>query len=91
MSEHTYDFTVTMTCGGCSGAVDRVLKKLDGVKTHEVVLGSALGKPAEEGTVKVVAEPTLDYDTVLRTISKTGKKVNSGSADGEARSIEVAA
>lgn len=62
-----------------------------GVKTHEVVLGSALGKPAEEGTVKVVAEPTLDYDTVLRTISKTGKKVNSGSADGEARSIEVAA
>lgn len=31
MSDHTYDFTVTMTCGGCSGAVDRVLKKLDGM------------------------------------------------------------
>ena len=138
MAEHNYKFNITMTCGGCSGAVDRVLKKLDGtflfscvprtsffalpprpapcpsvgrrttkhqhhmtlptslylslavsslltrcdhgeigVKTHEVVLGSALGKPAEEGTVKVVAEPTLDYDTVLRTISKTGKKVNS--------------
>jgi copper chaperone len=27
---HTYEFNVTMTCGGCSGAVDRVLKKLDG-------------------------------------------------------------
>ena len=28
--EHTYKFNVTMTCGGCSGAVDRVLKRLDG-------------------------------------------------------------
>lgn len=27
---HTYDFNITMTCGGCSGAIDRVLKKLDG-------------------------------------------------------------
>lgn len=28
---HTYEFNVTMTCGGCSGAIDRVLKKLDGL------------------------------------------------------------
>ena len=27
---HVYKFNITMTCGGCSGAVDRVLKKLDG-------------------------------------------------------------
>jgi len=31
MAEHTYKFNVTMTCGGCSGAVERVLKKLDGI------------------------------------------------------------
>lgn len=30
MAEHKYKFNVTMTCGGCSGAVERVLKKLDG-------------------------------------------------------------
>ncbi len=30
MAEHNYKFNVTMTCGGCSGAVERVLKKLDG-------------------------------------------------------------
>lgn len=31
MSEsHTYEFNVSMSCGGCSGAIDRVLKKLDG-------------------------------------------------------------
>jgi hypothetical protein len=27
---HTYKFNVSMSCGGCSGAVDRVLKKLAG-------------------------------------------------------------
>lgn len=30
MSEHQYKFNVSMSCGGCSGAVERVLKKLDG-------------------------------------------------------------
>jgi len=30
MSEHQYKFNVTMTCGGCSGAINRVLGKLDG-------------------------------------------------------------
>lgn len=34
--EHTYKFNISMSCGGCSGAVDRVLKKLDG----EFVLSS---------------------------------------------------
>ncbi|KAF1814410.1 hypothetical protein P152DRAFT_456662 [Eremomyces bilateralis CBS 781.70] len=31
MSEHVYKFNVVMTCGGCSGAIDRVLKRLDGM------------------------------------------------------------
>jgi copper chaperone len=30
---HTYQFNVSMSCGGCSGAIDRVLKKLDGTFT----------------------------------------------------------
>jgi copper chaperone len=30
MSEHNYKFNIAMSCGGCSGAVERVLKKLDG-------------------------------------------------------------
>lgn len=29
-AEHTYKFNVSMSCNGCSGAVDRVLKRLDG-------------------------------------------------------------
>jgi len=34
MSEHTYKFNVAMSCGGCSGAITRVLNKLDGKYTR---------------------------------------------------------
>jgi copper chaperone len=37
----------------------------------------------------VVAAPDLDYETVLKTIKKTGKKVNTGEADGEVKSVEI--
>jgi copper chaperone len=33
MAEHNYKFDIAMSCGGCSGAVERVLKKLDGAST----------------------------------------------------------
>lgn len=32
---HTYEFNVSMSCGGCSGAIDRVLKKLDGMSAAQ--------------------------------------------------------
>ncbi|KAI9687651.1 MAG: Cytosolic copper metallochaperone [Bogoriella megaspora] len=83
MAEHNYKFNVSMSCGGCSGAVERVLKRLDGVKSYDVSLDTQ--------TANVVASEGLDYDTVLKTISKTGKKVNSGEADGQTMSVEVAA
>ncbi|KAJ9486802.1 hypothetical protein VN97_g6527 [Penicillium thymicola] len=79
MSDHQYKFNVTMTCGGCSGAVERVLKKLQGVKTFDVSL--------ESQTVNVTTEPTLSYDDVLEKIKKTGKIVNSGEADGESKGV----
>ncbi|KAK3387511.1 hypothetical protein B0H63DRAFT_470201 [Podospora didyma] len=80
-AEHTYKFNVSMSCGGCSGAVDRVLKKLNGVKSYEVSL--------ESQTATVVAEADLPYEKVLKTIAKTGKKVNTGEADGVEQSVEV--
>lgn len=70
MSDHKYHFNVTMSCSGCSGAIDRVLKKLDGVKNVEISL--------ENQTVDVTTATSLDYDTVFNTISKTGKKINEG-------------
>ncbi|KAJ5494759.1 Heavy metal-associated domain HMA [Penicillium fimorum] len=79
MSDHQYKFNVTMTCGGCSGAVERVLKKLEGVKTFDVSL--------ETQAVNVTTESTLSYDAVLEKIKKTGKAVNSGEADGESKEV----
>jgi len=84
MSEHKYKFNVTMACGGCSGAVERVIKKLDGVKSYEVSL-------EKQSAEIVTADDGLDYNTVLSTIKKTGKKVTGGEADGQVMPIEVPA
>lgn len=80
-SLHTYEFNVAITCGGCSGAVDRVLKKLQGVESYEVSL--------DNQTAKVVT--SLPYETVLDKIAKTGKKINSAKADGVDKPVEVPA
>ncbi|KAF2737274.1 hypothetical protein EJ04DRAFT_510381 [Polyplosphaeria fusca] len=79
MADHTYKFNVAMSCGGCSGAVERVLKKLDGVKSYNVSL--------ETQTAEVVTEDSVDYSTVLEKIKKTGKAVKSGEADGVAQEV----
>ncbi|KAF1926128.1 putative iron/copper transporter Atx1 [Didymella exigua CBS 183.55] len=79
MSEHNYKFNIAMSCGGCSGAVERVLKKLDGVKSYNVSL--------ETQTADIVAEDSLSYETVLEKIKKTGKTVKSGEADGSPRDV----
>lgn len=79
MAEHNYKFNVTMTCGGCSGAVERVLKKTEGVKKYDVSLDTQ--------TADVTTDDTLSYEQVLEKIKKTGKTVNSGEADGVAQSV----
>jgi copper chaperone len=98
---HTYKFNIGMSCGGCSGAVERVLKKLDGELSPSPQGSSHPRVPAANGvagvesynvsletqTAEVVAAESLDYDTVLEKIKKTGKKVKSGEADGEAREV----
>ncbi|KAI1005524.1 hypothetical protein K3495_g2700 [Podosphaera aphanis] len=77
---HIYKFNVQMSCGGCSGAITRVLEKLEGVESFDVSLDSQ--------TATVTASDSLSYDTVLATIKKTGKKVLSGEADGETKSVD---
>jgi copper chaperone len=56
-----------------------VLTSFAGVKSFDVSLDSQ--------TASVVTEPTLDYNTVLEKIKKTGKKVNSGEADGQPQAV----
>ncbi|KAL8278790.1 hypothetical protein RQP46_008859 [Phenoliferia psychrophenolica] len=68
MSDSTYKFNVTMTCSGCSGAIDRVLKKTEGVTSYDISLEKQ----------EVIVNTAIDYDTILAKIKKTGKTVNSG-------------
>lgn len=84
-----------MSCGGCSGAVERILKRLEGSDSPGVAaprLTLSLGVKSfdvnlEAQTATVNTEPTVSYDTVLAQIKKTGKTVNSGEADGQAQSV----
>lgn len=71
-----------MSCSGCSGAITRVLGKLEGVKSFDVSL--------EDQTATIVTtDDKLTYDTVLRTIKKTGKTINTGEADGQSMSTSI--
>lgn len=54
-----------------------------GIESYDVSL--------EKQEATVIAKPELDYETVLKTIKKTGKKVNSGEVDGVSKSIELPA
>lgn len=67
---HHYQYNVTMSCSGCSKAVEKALSRLEGVNKTDVDLKAQ--------TVDVVTDDSLNYETVLNTISKTGKKVNDG-------------
>ncbi|CAL8582445.1 Cytosolic copper metallochaperone [Xanthoria parietina] len=75
---HHYKFQITMSCSGCSGAIERVLKKLEGIQSYTVSL--------EAQSADIYAEDGLAYETVLEKIRKTGKTVVKGERDG----VEVA-
>ncbi|KAB0799374.1 hypothetical protein PPYR_07254 [Photinus pyralis] len=68
MSEgQTHEYTVEMTCEGCSGAVQRVLGKLEGKGVSKIDID------LKGQNVKVTS--TLAADDILDIIKKTGKKV----------------
>ncbi|KAI9115962.1 hypothetical protein K1719_012892 [Acacia pycnantha] len=65
---------VAMSCEGCVGAVKRVLGKLDGVESYDIDLKEQ----------KVTVKGNVLPDTVLQTVSKTGKKTTFWDTEGTA-------
>ncbi|EPS63271.1 copper chaperone, partial [Genlisea aurea] len=59
----TVELKVAMSCGGCAGAVKRVLGKLEGVESYDIDLEKQ----------KVTVKASVPPETVLETVSKTGK------------------
>ncbi|KAJ1648692.1 Cytosolic copper metallochaperone [Coemansia asiatica] len=70
---NTYEYNVVMPCGGCSGAVERALKKADGVIKVVISL--------EHQSVKVTT--TLSKEAIFEIIEKTGKVVKYAPAQSE--------
>ncbi|GAA5902330.1 hypothetical protein JCM5296_003114 [Sporobolomyces johnsonii] len=68
MADSTYKFNVVMTCSGCSGAIERVLKKTEGVSSYDISLEKQ----------EVIVKTSVPYDDILAKIKKTGKEVKSG-------------
>ena len=76
-----------MTCGGCSGAVERALKKAtaDGALfhnsssiTHGQLCHAGLGVDSYDVSLEkqeVIVKGSIPYDTLLEKIKKTGKEV----------------
>lgn len=55
---------VAMSCKGCSGAVNRVLGKMEGVESYDIDM--------EQQKVTVVGN--VQPEAVFQTVAKTGKK-----------------
>uniref|UniRef100_A0ACD5ZAJ5 Uncharacterized protein n=1 Tax=Avena sativa TaxID=4498 RepID=A0ACD5ZAJ5_AVESA len=70
---------VAMSCEGCSGAVKRVLTKMQGVETFDIDMKEQ----------KVTVKGNVKPEDVFQTVSKTGKKTSFW--EGEATSMQAAA
>ncbi|KAL6634235.1 hypothetical protein ACP70R_026906 [Stipagrostis hirtigluma subsp. patula] len=57
---------VAMSCGGCSGAVKRVLSKMEGVESFDIDMKEQ----------KVTVKGNVKPEDVFETVSKTGKKTS---------------
>ncbi|KAI0703624.1 hypothetical protein BC835DRAFT_1303149 [Cytidiella melzeri] len=82
-SEHKYKFDVKMTCGGCSSAVERVLKKTEGwfdisfrtaVKSSAFVATGVTDFTVDLEKQEVLVAGSIEYDDLLQKIKKTGKE-----------------
>ena len=73
MQTHEYHFDVKMSCSSCSGAIERVLGKLDGAYELLTIGVQSFDVSLENLTVDVRA--TVPFETVLEKIKKTGKEI----------------
>jgi len=80
-----------MTCDGCTTSVSNLLKKFKkdtpGVKSYSASLSSS---PREEaGLVEIITDDSVDYNTVLAAVKRSGKEVKTGDADGQQMAVTV--
>ncbi|KXN67080.1 copper chaperone-like protein [Conidiobolus coronatus NRRL 28638] len=62
----SYKYNVTMTCGGCSKAVDKALSRVEGLNKVDISL---------ENQTVIVDTDSVPEETIFGAIEKTGKAV----------------
>uniref|UniRef100_A0A0C9RRD8 Copper transport protein ATOX1 n=1 Tax=Amblyomma americanum TaxID=6943 RepID=A0A0C9RRD8_AMBAM len=65
MASQVHEFQVEMTCEGCSGAVKRVLGKLEGQGVNKV--------DVDLKDQRVYIDSTMSSDQLLEVLKKAGK------------------
>lgn len=63
-----HEFQVEMTCDGCSGAVRKVMGKLEGKGVNKVEI--------DMEKQRVYVDSSLSTEDLLESLNKTGKKVS---------------
>lgn len=71
---------VAMSCEGCSGAVKRVLTKMQGVETFDIDMKEQ----------KVTVKGNVKPEDVFQTVSKTGKKTSFWEAEATSAPVPAA-
>ncbi|XP_062223190.1 copper transport protein ATX1-like [Phragmites australis] len=80
MAAETVVLKVAMSCEGCSGAVKRVLSKMQGVESFDIDMKEQ----------KVTVKGNVKPDDVFQTVSKTGKKTAFWEGEAAAPAAEAA-
>lgn len=97
---HHYNFTVRMTCSGCSGAVDRVLKRMDGeyyasLSRYHLSTRPYCHCPSQLSTYQNSMRPSLDPLSVSESANgraPSGSEpvgLNSYNVDLETKKVDV--
>lgn len=82
-----------MTCSGCSGAIERVLKKAEG-ESHSYSVSVGALRHVCEGVSsfdvslekqEVLVNGSIPYDDLLEKIKKTGKEVSTAGTSAGVR------
>jgi len=61
-------FNVAMSCGGCKGAIDRVLSKIEDIEFNVDLEG-------QKATVTPLSDCKLTFQDINDKIAKTGKEI----------------
>lgn len=75
--QYHYEYDIAMSCGGCSGAIDRVLKRLQGEENNQVT-EYEVSLEAQKAGINGEIDPSVLHSK----LAKTKKEIKKYYVDG---------